>query len=38
MQIHPNREHPIHEGENTRRHPYTTMSNHLLANAPADAR
>lgn len=38
MQIYPNRTHGISEGENTRRHLYTTMTDYLMEHLPAGAR
>lgn len=38
MQIYPNRSHSIHEGANTRRHLYTTMTNYLFEHVAAGAR
>ena len=38
MQIYPNRSHGIYEGENTRRHLYTTMTRYVQEHLPAGPR
>ena len=38
MQIYPNRSHGIYEGENTRRHLYTTMTRYVREHLPAGPR
>ena len=38
MHIYPNRSHSIYEGENTRRHLYTTMTRYVREHLPAGPR